>query len=174
MQDLARILTAALPDGPAMTDMCLFARNITGVNPGLYHYNPDRQLITGTGQDDLDTDPLTPPTVHALRDAAAALIPIGAPLLHAATCGDTGYRLLQAETGMRVHRASLAAAALGLAARIHSEATNPATDTALGLAGTPWQSLSFLLIGRPYPSGSVLTRRPERKGHRPDRASPNQ
>ncbi|GAA2924002.1 SagB family peptide dehydrogenase [Streptomyces enissocaesilis] len=174
LEDLARILTAALPDGPAMTGMGLFARNITGVTPGLYHYDPDRNLITGTGRDDLDTGLFTAPTVHALRDAAAVLIPIGAPLLHAATCGDTGYRLLQAETGMRVHRASLAAAALGLAARIHSEATNAATDTALGLAGTPWQSLSFLLIGRPHPSGSALRCRPERKGHRPDRASPNQ
>ncbi|WP_274563340.1 SagB family peptide dehydrogenase [Streptomyces spiramyceticus] len=177
VQDLAHILAAALPDGPATTGMYILARNITGLTPGFYHYDPDQHLLsgtgTGTGQYDLDTGPLTAPTVHALRHAASALIPIGDPLLQARTYGDTGYRLQQAETGMRIHRASLAAAALNLAARIHSDATNAATDAALGLADTPWRSLSFLLIGHPHPSGSALTCRPERKGHRPDRASPN-
>lgn len=174
VQDLARILAAAHPDSPATTSMYLLARNVTGLIPGFYHYDPEQHLLTGTGGYDLDTSPLTPPTTRALRHAAAAFIPVGGPLLQAQTYGDSGYRLQQAETGMRIHRASLAAATLGLAARIHSDATNPATDAALGLAGTPWRSLSFLLIGRPHPSGSALACRPERKGRRPDRAAPNQ
>ncbi|MCO6006992.1 hypothetical protein NE236_18555 [Actinoallomurus purpureus] len=57
--------------------------------------------------------------------------------------GDAWYRLQQIETGLVIHRATLAATALGATVRIHSEATSPATDTALGLTGTPWRSLSF-------------------------------
>lgn len=71
--------------------------------------------------------------------------------------GDLWYRLQQAEAGLVVHRAALAAAALGLAARIHSDGTNPATDTALGLGTGPWRSLSFLPIGTPRTSGPART-----------------
>jgi Nitroreductase family len=88
-----------------------------------------------------------------VREAALALVPVGDPEAELGRHGDRGYRLLQIATGIVVHRAALAAAALGLDACIHSDGTTNATDTALGLTGTGWTSQSMLLVGLPRPEG---------------------
>ncbi len=93
-----------------------------------------------------------PMTWLALREAALALIPVGNPETEVACHGDRGYRLLQIATGLAAHRAALAAAALGLGTRLHSDGTTDATDIALGLTGTPWSSQTMLLIGTPRTS----------------------
>ncbi|MFD0473631.1 nitroreductase family protein [Nonomuraea thailandensis] len=94
----------------------------------------------------------------ALRGAAAVLIPVGDPVAGARTFGDRWYRMQQMEAGLIAQRATLAATALGLAARIHSDGANETTDEALGLAGTPLRSLSFLAMGTPPTGGPLVTR----------------
>ncbi|MEV5574315.1 SagB family peptide dehydrogenase [Spirillospora sp. NPDC052269] len=159
--DLARILAAARPGDRVTTDLYVLIWNVTDIPSGAYRYDHTRRTLIHHGSADITAGPLIVNTRNALRGAAAALIPVGAPLIETATYGDLAYRLQQAETGMVVHRATLAAAALGLTSRIHSDGTNPVTDAVLGLAA-PHRSLSFLLIGHPHPSGPTLTRPPDR------------
>ncbi|NUT45323.1 MAG: hypothetical protein HOV86_35560, partial [Thermoactinospora sp.] len=92
------------------------------------------------------------------RTAAAVLIPVGDPLAAVDQVGDRWYRLQQIAAGAAAHRATLAAFALGRAARIHSDGANDATDHVLGLAGTPFRSLTFLLLGTPLTRGPSLVR----------------
>ena len=106
----------------------------------------------------ITSGPLAPNTRIGLQGAAAVLVPVGDPLGGVRWFGDRWYRIQQAGTGLAVHRATLAAAALGVASRIHSDGTTPATQAALGLTGTRRQALSFLLLGRP-PIGPSLIRR---------------
>lgn len=84
-----------------------------------------------------------------LPEAAAAVVPVGDQTTGSTTFGDRWCRLQQAEAGLVLHRA-----ALGLAARIHSDGTNPATDAALGVRD-PLHGLSFLLLGTPRPGSTV-------------------
>jgi hypothetical protein len=55
-----------------------------------------------------------------------------------------------------VHRATLTATTHGLTTRIHTDATNHTTDTALGLHTTPLRSLSFLLLLGQHRPGPIL------------------
>ncbi|MFC5186774.1 nitroreductase family protein [Actinomadura harenae] len=154
--DLTQILTSARPSGRTTTGLYVLIWNVTGIPPGAYRYDPTRLLLTGSGPAVPDQTPLAANTRHALRNATAALIPVGAPLTEATHCGDVAYRLQQTETGMVTHRAALAAAVLGLTSRIHSDAANPSTGAVLGLQGTPWRPLSFLLIGHPRTNEPAL------------------
>jgi SagB-type dehydrogenase family enzyme len=169
--DLGRILAACtagypgdLPgtaSGPQATALCVLALNVAGLPAGVFRYLPGRHALAEIGRQDAITTvtsgPLGLNTQAALRTCAAVVIPAGDPLAGTWRFGDLWYRLQQAETGLVVHRATLAAAAVGLTSRIHSDGTNPATDAALGLAGTPWRSLSFLLLGTPRTSGPART-----------------
>lgn len=133
----------------------VLAQRVTGIAPGAYRYEPDTHTLIAVGQTNavitVTQGPLHTNTQHALAEAAAVLLPVGDPLAGTPQLGDRWYRIQQIETGLMVHRATLAATASGLAARIHSEGTNDATDTALGLHPTPLRSLSFLLLGHQRP-----------------------
>jgi SagB-type dehydrogenase family enzyme len=171
VESLARILLTSTggyrgdlpgaPQGLAATAPFVLVFNATGLPSGVYRYLPDQRTLAHIGDEATLTDavcgPLQPNTRSALRTCAAALIPVGDPLAGVGSFGDQWYRFQQAEVGLVLHRAALAAAALGLASRIHSDGTNPATDAALGLRGTPWRSLSFLLIGARRTSGPART-----------------
>jgi hypothetical protein len=137
------------------------ALSVAGVPARLFRYLPGQHALGEVGGPDMvaamAAGPLHANTRVALWHCAAVLIPVGDPLAGIRQFGDLWYRLQQAETGLVVHRAALAAAALGLAARIHSDGTNPVTDTALGLGTGPWRSLSFLPIGTPRTSGPART-----------------
>lgn len=184
--DLARILltaTAGYPGdlpgtaaGPQATALYVATLSVAGLPARAFRYLPGRHALGEVGGPEMvavmAAGPLGPNTRAALRDCAAVLIPVGDPLAGIGQFGDLWYRLQQAEAGLVVHRAALAAAALGLAARIHSDGTNPATDTALGLGAGPWRSLSFLPIGTPRTSGPARTAAAwlgtaNRPGHRP-------
>ncbi|MGW2154530.1 hypothetical protein [Nonomuraea sp. NPDC001699] len=163
LHELAQILASPWTDHPgedldagAVAPYLLMLR-VTGSPPGLYRYQPERHILHQVADAEaiiaISGGPLQPNTRAALRTAAAALITVGDPLAGAGRFGDLWYRIQQAEIGFVLHRATLAAHALGLTARIHSDATNPATDTALGLSATPWRSLGCLLLGAPRVDG---------------------
>ncbi|MFI6708882.1 SagB family peptide dehydrogenase [Nonomuraea sp. NPDC050478] len=149
--------------GPAATALCLLALRVEGLPRGAYWYDPARrtlhELAGAERVDEVATGRLLANTRVALRGAAAALVPAGDPVAGARLFGDRWYRMQQMEAGLVVQRATLAATALGLAARIHSDGANETTDEVLGLAGTPLRSLSFLLLGTP-PTGGPLVARP--------------
>lgn len=142
------------------TALYVFVLRVTGVDSGAYRYDPGQGALLGVGDPDavamLFEGRFNANTRHGLRNAAAAIIPVGDPLAGVGSFGDLWYRIQQAEAGLVVHRAALAAAALGRTARIHSDGAAPATDAALRLAGTSWRALSFLLVGAPRMNGPVL------------------
>ncbi|MGW4847916.1 SagB family peptide dehydrogenase [Nocardia brasiliensis] len=116
---------------------CLVAR-VDGIAPGMYRYHPAHHAlveITSGIADSIRCHPL-------VGEAAAVLLPVGD--LHAGT-GARWYRTVQADAGVVLQRGALAAAALGLAARIYS---GEAPDFTADLAGTR-TALAALLIGVP-------------------------
>ncbi|WP_433518725.1 SagB family peptide dehydrogenase [Nonomuraea sp. CA-143628] len=167
-QALAQILAAASATYPGdlssispTITLCVLALRVQGLPVGAYHYDAEQRALLRIAAEPaarITGGPLAPNTRVALRSAAAVLVPVGDPLGGVQCFGDRWYRLQQAETGLAVHRATLAAAALGLTSRIHSDGTTPATEVALGLTGSRRQALSFLLLGRP-PTGPSLIRR---------------
>ena len=146
---------------PVSVTPYLLVHRVTGIAPGAYRYQPDTHTLIPVGDPHalamLTRGPLQPNTRHALPEAAAVLLPVGDPLVGAPRFGDRWYRIQQMETGLIIHRATLAATALGLAARIHSDGTNDATDTALGLPPTSLRSLSFLLLGHHRPGPTLCS-----------------
>ncbi|MEO3805421.1 SagB family peptide dehydrogenase [Nonomuraea sp. B1E8] len=149
--------------GPAATALCLLSLRVEGLPRGAYWYDPARHTLhelAGAGEvEAVATGRLLANTRVALRGAAAALVPVGDPLAGARLFGDRWYRMQQMEAGLVAQRAALAAAALGLAARIHSDGANETTDEVLGLAATSLRSLSFVAMGTPPTGGPVVARR---------------
>ncbi len=155
------------PEGPATCGVYALALRVDGVPPGGYRYDREGCLggavVPWRGLDEIAAG-VQPLTALALREAAAVILPVGDPFDGVARFGDLWCRLQLTESGISVHRAALAAAALGLAARIHSDVCHGATDTALGLRGEGREperggerfglrgqgrrSLSALLVGR--------------------------
>ncbi|WP_245920313.1 nitroreductase family protein [Actinomadura mexicana] len=172
-KQLAAILAAAwapgaadvpgAEDGPCTLDLYLVVLNCADIAVGSYRYRNNASALEPVGIDcpgpAIADGSLAANTRAALRCAAAALVPVGDPTGGEDGFGPRWYRVQQAETGMALHRATLAATALGLAARIHSDGTNPATQAALGLSGTGRTPLGFLLLGTPITSGPSLSRR---------------
>jgi SagB-type dehydrogenase family enzyme len=165
LQAAARRGPAHLPAGagePVGTELCLVALRVEGLPPGAYRYDPGRRVLRAVRGEHVATlgqGRLRPNTRAALRDAAAVLVPVGDPFAGVARYGDLWYRLQQIETGAIVQQATLAAFALGLAARIHSDGTNDATDRVLGLTATARCGLSFLVTGTPRTGGPLVARR---------------
>jgi hypothetical protein len=144
-------------DAPITVLPHVLVRRVSGVPAGAYRY--DRRtgsLVTVDGTGDVLAGRLQPNTRMALPEAAAVVVPVGDQTTGGSTFGDRWYRLQQAEAGLVVHRAALAATARGLGTRIHSDGTNAATDALLGLTG-PLHALSFLLLGIPRPGITVTS-----------------
>ncbi|MEU4403026.1 hypothetical protein AB0F88_00785 [Streptosporangium sp. NPDC023963] len=143
--------------GPAVCpglDLYLLALRVDGLPRAAYHYDGDLRRIRAAPLEELGAAPLVANTREALKTAAAVIVPVGDPL--AGTARDHRDQLV--ETGASLQRATLAAAALGLTSRIHSDGADEATDRVLGLTG-PARSLSSLLVGVPRSRGPDLVLR---------------
>lgn len=142
--------------GPVTVIPHVLVQRVAGVPTGAYRYDRDTgELVATGGSGRIEGARLLDNTLLALPEAAAIVLPVGDQAAGGAAFGDRWYRLQQAEAGLVVHRAALAAAAGGLAARIHSDGTTRTTDAAVGLSGGSLRALSFLLLGVPRP-GPVL------------------
>jgi|GEM_PF-6336825 len=135
-------------------DLYLLALRVDGLPRAAYHYDGDLRRVRAAPLEELGAASLVANTREALKTAAAVIVPVGDPL--AGTARDHRDQLV--ETGASLQRATLAAAALGLTSRIHSDCADKATDRVLGLTG-PARSLSSLLVGVPRSRGPDLVLR---------------
>jgi SagB-type dehydrogenase family enzyme len=139
-------------DQPVCTvPYCLLLR-VNGIAPGAYRYLPAENALIPVGAPEALHRVLTEAAPNiltrlALNEAGIALIPVGNYESGVRAHGDRWYRMQNIDAGIMVHRATLAATAIGLVARIFSDGTRDTVDDALGLVGTPNQSLSMLLVG---------------------------
>ncbi|WP_030455319.1 hypothetical protein [Herbidospora cretacea] len=147
------VATAGLADCPDL-DLYLLALRVDGLPSAAYRYDGDLRRVHAAPLESLGSGPLIANTREALTTAAAVIVPVGDPL--AGTARDHRDQLI--ETGASLQRATLAAAALGLTSRIHSDGACEATDRVLGLPG-PARSLSSLLVGVPRSRGPDLVLR---------------
>lgn len=161
LESLAAVLRLAAPgfrgdlpdarEAPVGVGLHVLVDRVRGLEPGAYRYEPEAHSLTSVGDPTamarVRSGPVHENTSLGLAGAAAVVIPVGDPLTDTHGLGDRWYRVLQIETGLVVHRATLAATARGLSTRIHSDGANYTTDTVLGLRDRPERSLSFLLLG---------------------------
>jgi SagB-type dehydrogenase family enzyme len=130
---------------------CLLLR-VEGIVPGAYRYLPAENAVVPVGTPEAlrrvgIEAPLNVMTRLALHETGMALIPVGNYESGVRAHGDRWYRVQNIETGIMLHRATLAATAIGLTGRIFSDGTTDIVDDALGLTNTPNQGLSMLLVG---------------------------
>ncbi|WP_066361440.1 hypothetical protein [Herbidospora mongoliensis] len=135
-------------------DLYLLALRVDGLPKAAYQYDGDLRRVHAAPLESLGSGPLIANTREALKTAAAMIVLVGDPL--AGTARDHRDQLV--EIGASLQRATLAAAALGLTSRIHSDGAGEATDRVLGLTG-PARSLSSLLVGVPRSRGPDLVLR---------------
>ena len=162
MQHFAAILHAAstgypshlLPthDRPMGTVAYCLVLRVDGVAFGAYRHLPEENALVPAGTPEALRHLLTEARLNlltrlALNEAGMALIPVGNYESGVQSHGDRWYRMQNIEAGIMAHRATLAATAAGLTARIFSDGTTDPVDDALSLASTPNQSLSMLLVG---------------------------
>ena len=151
---LVTMLSAAV--GPRTSVYCV-VNNVHGLTPGAYRYDADAAdgalVLTNSAVSGMATR-WAPWTRLAFHEAAVAVFVIGDYERGIAAFGDRWVRIQHIEAGVMIHRAALAAAAVGLASRINSDGTTSEADSALGLTGTA-KSLTMLLVGRPRPGASV-------------------
>ncbi|MFJ9619758.1 SagB family peptide dehydrogenase [Streptomyces noursei] len=147
-EPLAALLEAAGTAHPGTvraTALYCLALRVDGIPTGTYRYDPAEHTLAAI---DATTGELAAALSHTpMAEAAAVLLLVGDPLGGLAPFGARWYRLLQAEVGLALQRGALAAAAVGLATRIHSGQA-PQLSTGMGLGGTQ-AVLSALLIGAP-------------------------
>ncbi|MFF4407457.1 SagB/ThcOx family dehydrogenase [Streptoverticillium reticulum] len=166
---LATVLAAASAPCPGDLDGLLgseevrlhcLASRVEGVAPGLYAYGGAEHVLRPTGGqralEELCWSVTAGATRLAWAESAFTLFATGDPqqVHKVAELGDRWYRVLQARTGAALHRAALAAAGWGLAARIFSDTSTDAVAAFLGCADGS-QVLAALPVGRTRPGPAV-------------------
>lgn len=142
-------------------ELYIHAARVTGLEPGLYHYDPARhslQLLRGGDQ----TQKLAPALVDGRIAMASALTIFIAAMPERAVLkyGDRGYRLALLEAGIVARNMGLTAAAMGLAALNVIEYYDRDVDELLALDGLTISTMQIVAIGR-NPVGDGANRRPD-------------
>jgi SagB-type dehydrogenase family enzyme len=140
----------AAPSAGALYPLELFvyARQITGLDAGLYHYNPDRAdlALLRCGIDPSVIRDFIPQ--HDLALHAAAVIFITAMFERSITkYGDRGYRFALLEAGHAAQNVNLVAASLGLGSANIGGYWDRVVDDWLGLDGLSHGTIYLTLIG---------------------------
>ncbi len=130
---------------------CVVVR-VDEIPSGVYRYDQIRHTLVSI-TDAVDDSVRYHPVVG---EAAAILLPVGDFFAGTAAFGARWYRILQADVGIALQRAGLAAAAQGLAARIYSGET-PDFTAPLGCPG-PRTALSAVLLGTPRGASTLEQR----------------
>jgi len=126
--------------------------NVTGLEPGLYHYNVERHCLDVVRSGDtfgelescLSLQDIEEPRRAALILNVCAMLPRST-----VKYGDRGYRLVLMEAGEAVHNLALLASALGLASCPLGGFVDNALSRYLGIDGVEEVPLVPMVFGRP-------------------------
>lgn len=148
-------------DLPAdIIDLYCVVPDVTGVPAGAYRYDREthhlEQVYDGDPRAEMRDAALAALPQQGARTANVWLLPVGRPGMGAEQFGNRWYRMQHAAAGAALHRACLAAAALGVAGRIQNDVLTHVLDKLLGLDGDR-RSLLLAQLGTEHPGG----RRPE-------------
>lgn len=136
------------PSGGALypLEVYVWARSVTGLPPGLYHYDPYQHELDELGPVDLDAAFVQ----QDLVGSAAAGILISAVFFRSVfKYGERGYRFVLLEAGHVAQNALLACGGRGLAAVPVGGYFDREVDRAIGLDGLHESVVYALLLGRP-------------------------
>lgn len=138
----------ATPSGGALypLELYLWARDVDGLEPGLYHYDPAEHELDVLGQVDL-----APAFVQRdLVESAAAVLLLSAVFFRSVfKYGERGYRFILIEAGHVAQNALLAAAGENLAAVPVGGYFDRDIDRAMLLDGLHESVVYTLLVGQP-------------------------
>lgn len=140
----------AVPSGGALYPLEIYvaARRVDGLDPGLYHYDPEDHSLDVLRPGDA-AGALAEHLVQGdLARAAAATLVVSAVFFRSTfKYGDRGYRFVLLEAGHLAQNALLAAEGLGLAAAPVGGYFDRAVDRFLGLDGVDESAVYVLLVG---------------------------
>lgn len=139
-----------IPSGGALypLELFLYATKVEGLEPGLYHYNPERYELDALRLGD-QTDRVCGLFVQpALAASAAAVVFIAAVFARSVfKYGDRGYRFILLEAGHLGQNANLTAQEMGLASVNIGGYFDRDVDRYLGLDGVNRSSVYALFLG---------------------------
>lgn len=145
----------AVPSGGALypLEVYIHARRVTGLEPGLYHLDPEERELDRLRLGD-QSDALGPHLIQPELEAACAASLFFTAVFYRSTFkyGDRGYRFVLLEAGHLVQNACLAAAALDLAATPIGGYLDRGIDRWLRVDGLSESTVYALLVGRPAPA----------------------
>ncbi len=139
-----------VPSGGALypLEIYLAAARIEGLQPGLYHYDPEDHALDALRPGE---DPAQIAALLVQRDlalGAAAIVLITAVFFRSTfKYGDRGYRFVLLEAGHLAQNANLVAQEMGLATTNVGGFADRAVDRHLGLDGLNESTLYVLLLG---------------------------
>ncbi|WP_411146943.1 hypothetical protein [Streptomyces sp. x-80] len=134
------------PDTPAPTAAVL-VRNVTGIRPGYYHYEPRRPALLPQPQSLPDLQDLVLQLEFA--DAAAVVLVLGDLAAALTRDGAAGHRQLLSRGAAHAHAAWLAALSQGAAGTVFAGILSSAGRTELGIDGFHRAQLLGLALGVP-------------------------
>jgi SagB-type dehydrogenase family enzyme len=146
----------AVPSGGALYPLELFihSKSIEGLGPGLYHYNPQRNVLSWIREEDLTAQLMrcfVSFQTHLATDSA--LIILVTALFERSTFkyGSRGYRFVLLEAGHLAQNVNLVAAALGLGCIDIGGYFDRKVDEVLGIDGIRHSTVYMIGIGDTLP-----------------------
>lgn len=147
----ASFRTAPSAGGRYPLQTCVFIRNVDGISPGLYQYDPETHALAGPiatrgGDSTLNAACYGEATV---RNAAVVCIWTATPRLTEWKYTYTAHRMIAMEAGHISQNTLLAATALNLAACPLLSYNQKALDRWLGIDGDNEFAIYLLAVGKP-------------------------
>jgi SagB-type dehydrogenase family enzyme len=146
-----------VPSGGALypLDIYVYASRVSGLDAGLYHYNPETNTLEVLRKAD-EIRQISGFFVQGdLALKAAAVLFVAATFSRTVfKYGDRGYRFVLLETGHLAQNSNLTAQEMGLATTNIGGYTDRDVDRYLGLDGVNESTVYLLLIGHPSAENS--------------------
>lgn len=141
----------AVPSGGALYPLEIYVsvRRVSGLEPGIYHYDPEDHSLDCLRIDDSAADDLAGCLVQEelAQQAAASLLVSSVFFRSTFKYGDRGYRFVLLEAGHLAQNAVLACTGLGLAAAPIGGYADRRVDRLLGVDGLNESVVYLILVG---------------------------
>jgi SagB-type dehydrogenase family enzyme len=143
-----KLRTAPSAGGLYPMELYIFAHNVEGLPPGLYHYSPFRHSLTVLERGDYGKALLRAGLEQEmLRDAALVIALTAVPERTTWKYGERGYRYIYMEAGHIAGNVLLEAVSLGLGAVPVGAFLDDRLDMLLGIDGREEISLYLIAVG---------------------------